>query len=155
MFEALELRGNVLAAGIFFAIIFFGRMFGGKLIGLIPLAICVSSGVFLWIKDLIRRGRDQEWASEQQRGETATANLIPESVEWMNTALGIVWGLINPEMFAGVADTYAFSVSSPSTQATNKYLGLKMSWQHLFLESLRMCALPIFLRAATPSVFST
>lgn len=35
----------------------------------------------------------------------ATANLLPESVEWMNTLLGIVWGLINPEMFAGVADT--------------------------------------------------
>ncbi|KAI9155381.1 hypothetical protein HJFPF1_07963 [Paramyrothecium foliicola] len=105
MFEALEMRGNILSIGIFFAIIFFGRLFGGKLLGLIPLAICVSSGVFLWIKDLIRRGRDQEWASEQERGETATANLIPESVEWMNTALGIVWGLINPEMFAGVADT--------------------------------------------------
>jgi hypothetical protein len=105
MFEALELRGNILAIGIFFGIIFFGRMFGGRLLGLIPLAICVSSGVFLWVKDLIRRGRDHEWSSEQQRGETATANLIPESVEWMNTALGLVWGMVNPEMFAGVADT--------------------------------------------------
>lgn len=35
----------------------------------------------------------------------ATANLLPESVEWMNTLLTVVWGLINPEMFAGVADT--------------------------------------------------
>lgn len=35
----------------------------------------------------------------------ATANLIPESVEWMNTLLGIVWGLIDPDMFASVADT--------------------------------------------------
>lgn len=35
----------------------------------------------------------------------ATANLLPESVEWMNTLLAIVWGLINPDMFAGVADT--------------------------------------------------
>ena len=35
----------------------------------------------------------------------ATANLIPESVEWVNTLLAIVWGLINPDMFAGVADT--------------------------------------------------
>ncbi|KAH7311667.1 hypothetical protein B0I35DRAFT_357579 [Stachybotrys elegans] len=105
MFEALEKRGNVLCAGIFFAIIFVGKFFGGRLIGLVPLAFCVASGVFLWVKDLIRRGRDMEWASEQQRGEAATANLIPESVEWMNTMLGIIWGLVNPEMFAAVADT--------------------------------------------------
>ena len=31
-------------------------------------------------------------------------NLIPESVEWMNTFLGVMWGLIDPEMFASVAD---------------------------------------------------
>lgn len=105
MFEHLEQRGNFLCGGIFIAIIFVGKFFGGRLLGLIPLAACVASGVWLWIKDLIRQGRNTEWASEQDRGETATANLIPESVEWMNTMLGIVWGLINPEMFAGIADT--------------------------------------------------
>lgn len=31
-------------------------------------------------------------------------NLIPESVEWMNSLVGLVWGLINPEMFSSVAD---------------------------------------------------
>lgn len=31
--------------------------------------------------------------------------MLPESVEWMNTFLKIVWGLINPDMFAAVADT--------------------------------------------------
>src|SRR3954454_15954717 len=35
----------------------------------------------------------------------ATINLLPESVEWMNTFLAVVWGLINPDMFAAVADT--------------------------------------------------
>ncbi|KAH7015491.1 hypothetical protein EDB80DRAFT_637692 [Ilyonectria destructans] len=105
MFGILEQRANVLCAGIFFGIVLLGKMFGGRLLGLVPLAFCVASGVFLWAKDLIRQGRDLEWASEQERGETATANLIPESVEWMNTMLGIVWGLVNPEMFAGVADT--------------------------------------------------
>lgn len=105
MFAHLEQRANFLCGGIFVAIIFVGKFFGGRLLGLIPLAACVSSGVYLWVKDLIRQGRDNEWASEQDRGETATANLIPESVEWMNTMLGIVWGLVNPEMFAAVADT--------------------------------------------------
>jgi Ca2+-dependent lipid-binding protein len=105
MWAIVEYRATVLCAGVFFAIIFVGKIFGGRLLGLIPLACCVASGVFLWMKDLIRRGQDIEWSSEQIRGETATANLIPESVEWMNTLLGVVWGLINPEMFAAVADT--------------------------------------------------
>ncbi|PNP38007.1 hypothetical protein TGAM01_v204747 [Trichoderma gamsii] len=105
MFTALEMRSNLLCAGIFMGIVFFGRLFGGRLLGLIPLAICVTSGVHLWVQDLIRKGRDLEWSSEQERGETATINLIPESVEWMNTFIGVFWGMINPEMFAGVADT--------------------------------------------------
>ncbi|KAI1471913.1 uncharacterized protein F4812DRAFT_198905 [Daldinia caldariorum] len=105
MFAVIEQRATVLCIGIFFSIIFTGKFFGGRLLGLIPLAICVASGTFLWMKDLVRRGRDIEWSSEQKRGETAVANLIPESVEWMNTLLGIIWGLINPDMFAAVADT--------------------------------------------------
>ncbi|TDZ25497.1 Meiotically up-regulated gene 190 protein [Colletotrichum orbiculare MAFF 240422] len=105
MFESLERRANVLCAGIFFAIVIIGKFFGGALYGLVPLGFCVASGVFLWVKDLITQGRNTEWSSEQERGETATVNLVPESVEWMNTAVGIMWNLINPEMFAGVADT--------------------------------------------------
>lgn len=105
MFESLEKRANGLCLGIFVAIIFVGKFFGGRLLGLIPLGFCIASGVFLWCKELIRQGRDVEWSSEQARGETATVNLIPESVEWMNTAIGIIWGLINPETFAAVGDT--------------------------------------------------
>ncbi|KAK9436679.1 meiotically up-regulated protein [Metarhizium brunneum] len=105
MFATLERKGNVLCAGIFVSVIVVGKLFGGRLLGLVPLGFCIASGVFLWIKDLIRQGRDLEWSSEQERGETATVNLIPESVEWMNTMIGLMWGLINPEMFASVADT--------------------------------------------------
>lgn len=105
MFAAVEARANVLCAGVLFAIVFIGKMFGGSLWGLVPLGMCVASGVFLWMKDLIKQGREMEWSSEAKRGETAVVNLIPESVEWLNTALGLVWNLINPEMFAAVADT--------------------------------------------------
>ncbi|KAM0323042.1 hypothetical protein ACHAQA_009141 [Verticillium albo-atrum] len=105
MFEALEARANVMCAAIFFGIILIGKFFGGSLWGLMPLSICIASGVYLWCRELIQQGRNVEWSSEKERGETATVNLVPESVEWMNTALGIMWGLINPEMFAGVADT--------------------------------------------------
>ncbi|PSR93695.1 hypothetical protein BD289DRAFT_175564 [Coniella lustricola] len=105
MYASIEARANVLCLGIFLAIVFVGKMFGGTLWGLFPLGATIASGVFLWMKDLVRQGRDTEWSSEQKRGETAVVNLIPESVEWLNTAIGLVWGLINPDMFAAVADT--------------------------------------------------
>ncbi|CAI6339567.1 unnamed protein product [Periconia digitata] len=105
MFETLEKRGTFLSAAIFVATVIVGKMFGGALKGLIPLAMCLSSGVFLWVKEVIRSGREVEWHSEKTRGQLATANLLPESVEWMNTLLSIVWGLVNPDMFQGVADT--------------------------------------------------
>lgn len=105
MYAAIEARANVLCATIFFSIVIIGKMFGGSLWGLLPLGSCVASGVFLWMKDLVRQGRDTEWYSEQRRGETAVVNLIPESVEWLNTAVGLIWSLINPDMFAAVADT--------------------------------------------------
>lgn len=87
MFEALEQRANILCAGIFFGIVIVGKFFGGALYGLVPLGFCVASGVFLWVKDLITQGRNTEWASEQERGETATVNLVPESVEVRNATL--------------------------------------------------------------------
>jgi hypothetical protein len=70
MYAAIENRAYVLCLGILIAIAVLGQMFGGALYGLIPLGMCVSSGVFLWMKDLVRSGRETEWASEQERGET-------------------------------------------------------------------------------------
>ncbi|EXJ89462.1 hypothetical protein A1O3_02529 [Capronia epimyces CBS 606.96] len=105
MFELLEKRAGGLCIAILLSVVILGKMFGGSLKGLIPLGMCLASGVWLWMKEVLRSGREVEWSSEQHRGETAVANLLPESVEWMNTFLGVVWGLIDPEMFAGVADT--------------------------------------------------
>lgn len=64
--------------------------------------MCVTSGVWLWMKELARSLREVEWESEKERGKTATAALVPESVEWLNTLLGCVWGLINPGMFTNI-----------------------------------------------------
>ncbi|KAF3389143.1 Meiotically up-regulated protein [Penicillium rolfsii] len=105
MFDQLEKRGTALCIGIAFAIVVLGRTFGGSLLGLIPLAFCVTSGVWLWVQEVIKSGKEMEWSSEQMRGQMATANLLPESVEWMNSFLGVVWGLMNPEMLTPMADT--------------------------------------------------
>ncbi|KAM5470646.1 hypothetical protein MauCBS54593_003687 [Microsporum audouinii] len=105
MFKVLEKSASILCSIIFVAILVVGRFAGGQLKWMFPLSCCVATGVWLWTFDVIRRGRTFEWHSEKVRGQTATANLLPESAEWMNSFVEVFWGLINPEMFASVADT--------------------------------------------------
>lgn len=81
-FKSLEQRGLYLVVGVFVGIIVLGRTFGGRFIGIIPLAACVASGIWLWVKEVVRSGREVEWSAEKERGQVATANLLPESVEW-------------------------------------------------------------------------
>lgn len=69
MFEVLHKRAAGLCIGIPAAIIVIGRIFGGSFWGLIPLAFCISSGVWLWMQEVIRSGREMEWSSEQLRGQ--------------------------------------------------------------------------------------
>lgn len=72
MWEQLEKRTTGLSIGIAVAIVILGKMFGGSLWGLIPLAACVVSGVWLWMMEVIRSGKEVEWSSEQRRGETVS-----------------------------------------------------------------------------------
>jgi hypothetical protein len=68
-FAALETRASFLCIGILVTTIVVGKMFGGALKGLIPLAMCLSSGVWLWMKEVVRSGREVEWESEKTRGQ--------------------------------------------------------------------------------------
>jgi hypothetical protein len=52
MFVALEKRAGMLCAAILIATVMVGKIFGGALKGLIPLAMCLSSGVWLWMKEV-------------------------------------------------------------------------------------------------------
>jgi len=70
MYAAMENQAYILCIVVLLAIAVLGKMFGGALIGLIPLGMCISSGIFLWMKELVRQGRETEWSSEQERGET-------------------------------------------------------------------------------------
>lgn len=73
MFASLENRASGLCIGVFIAIVLLGKMFGGSLKGLIPTAMCIVSGIWLWMKEVIRSGREVEWSSEQSRGETVSS----------------------------------------------------------------------------------
>lgn len=77
MYQALETRASVLAISVLIAIVVLGKMFGGALYGLIPLGMCISSGVFLWMKEVVRSGREVEWSSEQERGEVVS--ILPQT----------------------------------------------------------------------------
>lgn len=69
-FAALEKKAGALCVGLLLAIVILGKMFGGSLKGLIPLGACISSGVWLWTKEVVRSGREVEWDSEKTRGRT-------------------------------------------------------------------------------------
>ena len=76
MFAALEKRAGGLCIGVFLAVVILGKMFGGSLKGLIPTAACIVSGIWLWMKEVVRSGREVEWSSEQSRGETVSFETI-------------------------------------------------------------------------------
>lgn len=106
VFASFEQKATFLCVGIFGSIVVLGRILGGgSLWALLVLAGGVSSGVWYWAKSVMDEARTVDWESEKKRGEVAVQNLIPESVEWMNSLLGLVWSLVNPEMFSSIADT--------------------------------------------------
>jgi len=76
MFKILEQRAGGLCIAILLSVVILGKMFGGALMGLIPLGMVLSSGVWLWMKEVIRSGREVEWSSEQTRGETVSLHYL-------------------------------------------------------------------------------
>ncbi len=70
MYEALEQKTLILSTGVLIAIVALGKLFGGALYGLIPLRMCVASDIYFWMKELVRKGREQEWQSEKDCGQT-------------------------------------------------------------------------------------
>lgn len=81
---------------------------GGGIKGLIGSAIAgviLSCGIHLWLRRVQEDANAVNWDAEKKRATAAVESLVPESVEWMNSLVGIVWNLINPEMFAAMADT--------------------------------------------------
>lgn len=71
-FQALEKHTAYVSVGILLSVVILGKMFGGSLKGLIPLGMCLASGIWMWMKEVIRSGRAVEWDSEKTRGETVS-----------------------------------------------------------------------------------
>jgi hypothetical protein len=69
MYVQLEKRTYILCGRVLLSIVVLGKLFGGTLHALIPLGLCVSSGIFLWMRELVTKGRSHEWSSETARGK--------------------------------------------------------------------------------------
>ncbi|KAI5302839.1 hypothetical protein KEM56_000297 [Ascosphaera pollenicola] len=104
-FKQLEKRTYAVCGGCAVAILVIGKMGGASLKTLFILSIGITCVVYFWMMDLIQKGRANEWANEMLRGQTATANLLPESAEWINSFLSQIWGIIDPEVFSSIGDT--------------------------------------------------
>ena len=108
-FYALEGAVRYTTAAILVGIMGLNWMFlGGGWKGLIAslfAAVIVACGIHLWLRNVQEDANAINWDAERKRATAATESLLPESVEWMNSLMGIVWKLINPEMFDAMADT--------------------------------------------------
>ena len=108
-FYALEGAVQQTTIAVLVGIVVLNWLFvGGGWKGLISsvfAGIIVACGIHLWLRNIQEDANAVNWEAERKRATAATESLVPESVEWMNSLVGIVWKLINPEMFASVADT--------------------------------------------------
>ncbi|TGZ83248.1 hypothetical protein EX30DRAFT_329320 [Ascodesmis nigricans] len=105
VFASFEQKVGGLCVGILTVIVVLGKVLAGAgLVSSVFIGCIVAGCVWYWAQGVMKEARTVDWESEKKRGETAINNLIPESVEWMNHLLGIVWGLVNPDMLSGTAD---------------------------------------------------
>lgn len=146
-FYALETAINQVTIAVTGGIVALNWLFvGGGFRGLLAsifAGIIVSCGMHLWLRGIQEDANAINWDAERKRATAATESLVPESVEWMNSLVGIVWNLINPEMFAAMADTLedVMQASVPQTIVQNvKVSSIGLGDQAFKILSLR--ALP-------------
>lgn len=62
-------------------------------------------GSVLFVKQRVQKSFIESFQNaERVRGENATLNALPESVEWLNNIVRTIWPTINPELFAAPID---------------------------------------------------
>ena len=108
-FYALEGAVRYTTAAVILGIVGLNYVFlGGGWKGILAslfAGVIIACGIHLWLRNVQEDANAVNWDAERERATAAMESLLPESVEWMNSLMGIVWKLINPEMFAAMADT--------------------------------------------------
>lgn len=108
-FYALEGAVQQTTAAVIVGIVALNWLFlGGGWKGILAsvfAGIIVACGIHLWLRNVQEDANAVNWDAERKRATAALESLVSESVEWMNSLMGIVWKLVNPEMFSAIADT--------------------------------------------------
>lgn len=76
----------------------------------LTLSACVAVGtiVFMrqWTDNKIKNVWDVEvWQAERQKGRKLAKSETAESTQWLNSLMGSIWPLINPDLFTSISDT--------------------------------------------------
>lgn len=59
-----------------------------------------------WLKHRIDSiWNDEVWAASRRQEDDMSDSEMPESTQWLNSILSSVWSLVNPDLFASLADT--------------------------------------------------
>lgn len=59
-----------------------------------------------WLRNKIKGiWEDELWDAAKSQEQDSSDSPTPESTEWLNSLLGSVWSLINPDLFTNLADT--------------------------------------------------
>ncbi|KAG6039338.1 hypothetical protein E4U41_002880 [Claviceps citrina] len=74
------------------------------------LILCAAGGVIAGVRQYTARKisnvfQDEVWEAHRQQSKRDAQNHEAETTIWLNSVLGAVWPLINPDLFAGLADT--------------------------------------------------
>ncbi|KAK4161313.1 hypothetical protein QBC43DRAFT_323828 [Cladorrhinum sp. PSN259] len=87
---------------------------GRGIFGLTGILLTIGAGFYFlqivthWLsKKVDGIFEDETWdaAREEEEDENNSQEQLPESVAWLNSLLGSVWRLVNPDLFASLVDT--------------------------------------------------
>ncbi|KAI9818058.1 MAG: hypothetical protein M1827_000682 [Pycnora praestabilis] len=63
-------------------------------------------GLRSWVEKKVNGiWQDQVWEANRKQTETEVQSPTPESTHWLNSLLSSIWPLVNPDLFASLADT--------------------------------------------------
>lgn len=87
----------------------------------VAVSLGVSTAVVLgmrqWTENKINDVWETEvWQAERQQGKKLAKSQTAESAQWLNSLLASIWPLINPDLFASIADTLEVGIKGSSAK---------------------------------------
>ncbi|KZF24768.1 hypothetical protein L228DRAFT_267074 [Xylona heveae TC161] len=74
--------------------------------GIILIGTALSWGLHRFANKKMQGVWESEvWESKRRQGQEQVNTSVPESVEWLNSLVGSIWPLVNPDLFTSLADT--------------------------------------------------